>query len=132
MHYEEKWMDGWLCAWVSPHGQWDKVPEKQMIARMRHALELVLEATDFPEHRRSDVAWLRGTLLAARGAALTALEPRPARAPHTTINPRSASGDSLSRSVAYIVISSEISLPPDDEGIWTRSGVRQGRAAVAA
>ena len=40
---------------------------------MRNALELVVEATDCPEHRRSDPAWLRGALLAARGAALTAL-----------------------------------------------------------
>ena len=37
MHYEEKWVDGWLWRRASPHGQWEKVPEKQMIARMRHA-----------------------------------------------------------------------------------------------
>lgn len=93
MHYEEKWVDGWLWRRVSPHGQWDKVSEGQMIARMRLALELVLEATDCPEHRRGDVAWLRGALLAARGAALTALEPERARAPHN-IKIRSSSGES--------------------------------------
>jgi len=84
MHYEERWADGWLWRRVSPHDQWDKVSEGQMIARMRHALELVLEATDCPEHRKSDVAWLRGALLAARGAAFTAMEPEAARAPHTS------------------------------------------------
>jgi hypothetical protein len=40
---------------------------------MRNALELVVEATDGPEHRKRDPAWLRGALLAARAAALTAL-----------------------------------------------------------
>ncbi len=84
MHFEEKWADGWLWRRASPLGQWEKVPEKQMIARMRHALELVLEATDCPEHRKGDVAWLRGALLAARGAAFTALEPEPAPAPPTS------------------------------------------------
>jgi hypothetical protein len=37
-----------------------------MIARMRNALELVVEATDGPQHRKRDPAWLRGALLAAR------------------------------------------------------------------
>ncbi len=73
MYYEEQWRDGWLWYRGSLDGPWAKASEQEMLARMRNALELVVEATDCPEHRRSDVAWLRGALLAARGAALTAL-----------------------------------------------------------
>ena len=88
MHYEEKWLDGWLWRRLSPHGQWSRVSSDEMMARMRHALALVLEATDCPEHRKNDVAWLRGALLAARGAALTALGPEPRYAANTvTRNP---------------------------------------------
>ena len=83
MHYEEKWMDGWLWRRLSPHSQWHKASSEEMMARMRHALALVLEATDCPAHRKNDVAWLRGALLAARGAALTALGPEPRHAADT-------------------------------------------------
>ena len=44
-----------------------------MISRMRKALELVVEITDYPEHKKNDSSWLRSALLAARGAALSAL-----------------------------------------------------------
>ena len=73
MYYEEKWIDGWLWYRRTLDGPWLKSSEDQMIARMRNALELVVEATDGPEHRKRDPAWLRGALLAARAAALTAL-----------------------------------------------------------
>jgi hypothetical protein len=73
MYYEEKWIDGWLWWRRTLDGPWLKATEVQMIARMRNALELVVEATDGPEYRKMDVAWLRGALLAARAAALTAL-----------------------------------------------------------
>jgi hypothetical protein len=73
MYYEEQWRDGWLWHRRSLDGPWARASEQEMIARMRKALELVVEATDCPEHRRGDPAWLRGALLAARAAALTAL-----------------------------------------------------------
>ena len=73
MYYEEQWRDGWLWVRRSLDGPWIKASKAQMIVRMRHALELVVEATDCPDARRNDPAWLRGALLAARAAALTAL-----------------------------------------------------------
>jgi hypothetical protein len=73
MYYEEKWVDGWLWHRRSVDGEWSRVSDQEMIARMRKALELVIEATDCPEQRRHDLPWLRGALLAARAAALTAL-----------------------------------------------------------
>jgi hypothetical protein len=73
MYYEEQWREGWLWIRRSLDGPWVEASEAQMIAWMRHALELVVEATDCPEGRRLDPAWLRGALLAARAAALTAL-----------------------------------------------------------
>jgi hypothetical protein len=73
VHYEEKWMDGWLWYRRTLDGPWVRAPEAQMISRMRRALELVIEATDGPEDRKSDLAWLRGALLTARAAALGAL-----------------------------------------------------------
>jgi hypothetical protein len=73
MYYEEQWRDGWLWIRRSLEGPWVQASEAQMIARMRHALELVVEATDCPADRRNDPAWLRGALLASRAAALTAL-----------------------------------------------------------
>ena len=73
MHYEEKWVDG--CLWYRRQldGPWITASDELMAARMRSALELVVEATDVPEEKGSDVAWLRSALLAARGVALTAL-----------------------------------------------------------
>jgi hypothetical protein len=50
-----------------------KASDQQMIARMRKALEMVIEAADYPEHKRSDPEWLRGALLAAKSAARLAL-----------------------------------------------------------
>jgi hypothetical protein len=73
MYYEEKWIDGWLWRRRSPDGEWVRATDEQMIGRMRKALDLVVEATDCPEFRKSDLAWLRSALLAARAAALTAL-----------------------------------------------------------
>lgn len=73
MYYEEKWIDGWPWYRRTLDAPWVKVPEKQMVARMRNALALIVEVTDCPERRRDDAAWLRGALLAARAAALTAL-----------------------------------------------------------
>ena len=73
VYYEEKWIEGWLWYRRSLEEPWSQASEREMIARMRTALELVVEATDCPEAKRSDPAWLRGALLAARAAALAAL-----------------------------------------------------------
>jgi hypothetical protein len=73
VHYEEKWMDDWLWHRRAPHGPWVKASEEQMISRMRKALELIIETIDGHEHKKSDLAWLRGALLTARAAALGAL-----------------------------------------------------------
>lgn len=73
MYYEEKWVDGWLWWRRTLDGPWVQASEEQMIARMRKALELVVEATEALGDRKTDVAWLRGALLAARAAALAAL-----------------------------------------------------------
>ena len=73
MYYEEKWIDGWPWCRRTVDAPWGKVPDEQMFARMRNALALIIEVTDCPERSRDDSAWLRGTLLAARAAALTAL-----------------------------------------------------------
>jgi hypothetical protein len=73
VHYEEKWMDDWLWHRHAPHGQWVKASEEQMISRMRKALELIIEATDGHEDKKSDLAWLRAALLTARAAALGSL-----------------------------------------------------------
>jgi hypothetical protein len=43
MYYEEKWIDGWLWWRRTLDGPWLKATEEQMIARMRKALELVVE-----------------------------------------------------------------------------------------
>ena len=74
MYYEEKWVDGWLWYRRGMNGPWLTASDEKMITRMRKALELVVEAADIPEDKKSDVAWLRTALLAARGAALTALD----------------------------------------------------------
>jgi hypothetical protein len=47
--------------------------EEHMIARLRNALGLVVEATDGLEHKKNNLAWLRGAVLTSRAAALTAL-----------------------------------------------------------
>jgi len=73
MHHEEKWLDGWLWCRRSPHGEWEKASEAQMIARMRKALTLVVAAAEVPAHKSDDPAWLHGALLAAKSAALLAL-----------------------------------------------------------
>jgi len=73
MHYEEKWIEGWLWYRRKLDEPWQRAPSDQMTARMRSALELVVEATNFPDDKRRDAAWLRGALLAARAAALAAL-----------------------------------------------------------
>jgi hypothetical protein len=73
MYYEEKWVDGWLWYRRTVDGPWTHASDQRMVERMRKALELVVDATDCPEERRDDAAWLRGALLAARGAALTVL-----------------------------------------------------------
>ncbi len=44
-----------------------------MIARLRNALGLVVEATDGLEHKKNNLTWLRGAVLTSRAAALTAL-----------------------------------------------------------
>ena len=53
MYYEEQWRDGWLWYRGSLDGPWAKASEQEMLARMRNALELVVEATDCPKHRRA-------------------------------------------------------------------------------
>jgi hypothetical protein len=73
MYYEEKWIDGWLWHRDTIDGPWVTASAEQVIARMRKSLELVVEATNIPEERKSDLAWLKTALLAARGAALNAL-----------------------------------------------------------
>ena len=73
MHYEEKWVDGWLWYRHAADGPWLTATDKQMVERMRKALELVVEAADVPEDKKSDVAWLRIALLAAKGAAMITL-----------------------------------------------------------
>ena len=73
VYYEERWFDNWLWYRRTVNGQWAKISEERMITRMRKALELVVEATDGHEHKKSDLAWQRGALLTARAVALTAL-----------------------------------------------------------
>ena len=73
MHYEEKWVNGWLWYRRQMDGPWVTASDEMMASRMRSALELVVEATDLPKDKGLDVAWLRSSLLAARGVALTAL-----------------------------------------------------------
>ena len=73
MYYEEKWIDGWLWRRREVDGQWLKASDEQMITRMRKALEFVVAGTDGYEHKQTDLAWLRSSLMAARGAALAAL-----------------------------------------------------------
>ena len=41
MYYEEKWIDGWPWYRRTLDAPWVKVPEKQMVARMRNALALI-------------------------------------------------------------------------------------------
>jgi hypothetical protein len=73
MYYEEKWIDGWLWCRRELDGQWRKATDEQMITRMRKALEFVVAGTDGYEYKQTDLAWLRSSLMAARGAALAAL-----------------------------------------------------------
>jgi hypothetical protein len=73
MYYEERWIDGWPWFRRTLDGPWTKMTEEQMVARLRNALGLVIEATDGFEHRRSDLAWLRGAVLTSRAAARNAL-----------------------------------------------------------
>jgi hypothetical protein len=73
MYYEERWIDGWPWYRRTLDGPWVKMSEDQMIARLRNALEFVVEATDRFEQKRCDLAWLRGAVLTSRAAALTAL-----------------------------------------------------------
>ena len=73
MYYEEKWVDGWLWYRHATDGPWLTASDEHMIGRMRKSLELVIEATDIPEDKKSDVAGSGSALLAARGAALTCL-----------------------------------------------------------
>lgn len=73
MHYEEKWIDGWLWCRRRLDEPWIRASDEQIIARLRTALALVIEATDIADERRTDLSWLRGALLAARSAALSAL-----------------------------------------------------------
>jgi len=73
MHYEEKWIDGWLWCRRRLDEPWTRASDEQMIARLRTALALVIGATDIADERRTDLSWLRGALLAARSAALSAL-----------------------------------------------------------
>jgi hypothetical protein len=73
MHYEQKWADGRLWYRHAAHGPWLTASDERMCERLRKGLELVLEATDIPEGKRSDAAWLRSALMAARGAAMNAL-----------------------------------------------------------
>jgi hypothetical protein len=73
MYYEEQWIDGWPWYRRTLDGPWVKMSEEQMIARLRNALEFVVEATDRFEQKKCDLAWLRGAVLTSRAAALTAL-----------------------------------------------------------
>ena len=73
MHYEEKWVDGWIWCRHSLHGEWERASEEVMMSRMRTALEAIVEITEASDKQRSDLAWLRGALLAAGAAALGAL-----------------------------------------------------------
>jgi hypothetical protein len=73
MHYEQKWADGRLWYRHAANGPWLTASDERMCERLRKALELVIEATDVPEGKRSDAAWLRSALMAARGAAMNAL-----------------------------------------------------------
>ena len=73
MYYEERCIDGWPWYRRTLDGPWVKVSEEQMIARLRNALGLVVEATDGLEHKKNNLTWLRGAVLTSRAAALTAL-----------------------------------------------------------
>ena len=72
-HYEEKFSQGWLWYRKALDEPWQQASSEQVLSRMRSALELVAEATEIPNDKRSDAVWLRGALLAARAAALAAL-----------------------------------------------------------
>jgi hypothetical protein len=54
MYYEEKGIDGWLWWRRTPDGPWEKASDQQMTARMRKALAMVVEAADYPEHKRQE------------------------------------------------------------------------------
>ena len=73
MYYEEQWIDGWPWYRRTLDGPWEKMSEEQMIARLRNALGLVIEATDGFEHKKNDLVWLRGAVLTSRAAARNAL-----------------------------------------------------------
>jgi hypothetical protein len=73
MYYEEKWIDGWLWYRRALDEPWRKVSDEYMIARMRHALELIVDATDGSERGERGLSWLRCSLLAVKAIALTAL-----------------------------------------------------------
>ena len=73
MYYEEKWVEGWLWYRHAFDGPWVTASDEQMVARMRKALELIVEATHVPDDRKQDLNWHKGAILAARGAARTAL-----------------------------------------------------------
>jgi hypothetical protein len=73
MYYEERWIDGWPWYRRALDGPWSRMSEDQMIARLRNALGLVIEATDGFEHKKNDLAWLRGAVLTSRAAARNAL-----------------------------------------------------------
>ena len=62
-------------ALVSARSGWPVAEsiDEQMITRMRKALEFVVAGTDGYEHKQTDLAWLRSSLMAARGAALAVL-----------------------------------------------------------
>lgn len=72
-HYEEKFSQGWLWYRRQLDEPWQRASNEHMLGRMRSALELIVEATDLPDNKRGDAAWLRGALMAARAAALAAL-----------------------------------------------------------
>jgi hypothetical protein len=86
MHYEEKWFQGWLWYRRELDEPWQRASSERMMARMRSALELVVEATELPDEKRSNAVWLRGALLAARAAALAALGGQAASGTEGTID----------------------------------------------
>lgn len=73
MYYAERWVDGWLWWRPTPDGSWLCASQERMIERLREALRTVSNVSLFPDHKRDDAEFLRGSMMAARGAALTAL-----------------------------------------------------------
>ena len=74
MYYEEKWIEGWLWYRRSLEEPWSpggRAGDDRADAHARS--NWWSKSTDCPEAKRSDPAWLRGALLAARAAALAAL-----------------------------------------------------------